>query len=565
MGESGRPGGGRKRGRRDRRHEPPDTPGDPTSATPAGLTPPDGRETFPAPMRLAPSSEPGRPSEPPPAVTTTELPAHAADEVSLSAEARLCVLQEMMGEAFFTLDAHGRVRELNTHAAALLGVSAEQVRGQEPWLAQPELSGTVLHERLMTALTTREGGRFLAELPSRTWLEVTVRVVGDETWVLATDITQRQHAENEVARTEERFRQLGERFQVALDSAQMAVWETNLVTGQVFRSEAHDRLYGYAQPQAEWTHEKFLASIHPEDRAEVEAQVAALFTRHVDAYTSTFRTRWPDGSWHWLTSRASVIRDATGNVAVVRGAILDITALKETEAALQQAVRTRDDFLSMASHELRTPLTSLRLQLQLLRRLGASTPGATLGSDKVAGKLDNTERQLRRLGALVDNLLDVSRIQTGKLDFQFADGDLAGVVSDVVSRFAEEARLAGVRLDSHVDAPALCRFDRLRMEQVVSNLLTNAFRYGTGKPVKVSLTHAPDRTRLVVQDSGPGIPAADRDRVFERFTQGDNAQRRGGLGLGLHIVRQIIDAHGGRVHVEETPGGGAAFVVDLPR
>ncbi|WP_043710356.1 sensor histidine kinase [Corallococcus macrosporus] len=553
MGESG-PGGGRKRGRRDRRREPADAPAD--------LTPPEGQENFPARMRVAPSSEPVRPSEP---AAPTELPAHAADEASLSAEARLCVLQEMMGEAFFTLDAHGRVREMNARAAALLGLPAEQVRGQEPWLARPELAGTVLHERLMTALTAREGGRFLAELPSRTWLEVTVRVVGDETWVLAADITQRQLAENEVARTEERFRQLGERFQVALDSAQMAVWETNLVTGQVFRSEGHDRLYGYAQPQAEWTHAKFLASIHPEDRAEVEAQVSSIFTQHVDAYTSTFRTCWPDGSWHWLTSRARVIRDAAGNVAVVRGAMLDITALKETEAALQEAVRTRDDFLSMASHELRTPLTSLRLQLQLLRRLGSTTPDAAIGSDKVSGKLDNTERQLRRLGALVDNLLDVSRIQTGKLDFQFMEGDLAGVVSDVVSRFTEEARLAGVLLDSHVDTPAPCRFDRLRMEQVVSNLLTNAFRYGAGKPVKVTLRHMPDSLRLVVQDGGPGIPEADRSRVFERFTQGDNAQRRGGLGLGLHIVRQIIEAHGGRVHVEEAPGGGAAFVVDLPR
>nr|WP_226994184.1 PAS domain-containing sensor histidine kinase [Myxococcus hansupus] len=513
-------------------------------------------------MRLAPSSEPGRPSELAP---LTEMPAHAADQAALSAEARLCVLQEMMGEAFFTLDAQGRVRELNARAAALLGLPAEQVRGQEPWLARPELTGTVLHERLMAALNAREGGRFLAELPSRTWLEVTVRAVGDETWVLAADITQRQHAESEVARIEERFRQLGERFQVALDSAQMAVWETNLVTGQVFRSEAHDRLYGYAQPQAVWTHEMFLASIHPDDRAEVEAQVTLLFTQQVDAYTSTFRTCWPDGSWHWLTSRARVIRDASGNVAVVRGAILDITALKETEAALQEAVRTRDDFLSMASHELRTPLTSLRLQVQTLRRMGDTAPGQLLGSEKVVGKLDNTERQLRRLGALVDNLLDVSRIQTGKLDFQFSEGDLALVVTDVVSRFTEEARLAGVALDAQVDATATGRFDRLRMEQVLSNLLSNAFRYGAGKPVKVSLTCEPATIRVVVQDSGPGIPAADRDRVFERFTQGDNAQRRGGLGLGLHIVRQIVEAHGGRVHVEETPGGGAAFVVDLPR
>ncbi|MFP2933616.1 ATP-binding protein [Pyxidicoccus sp. 3LG] len=492
------------------------------------------------------------------------LPAAAADEASLSPEARLCVLQEMMGEAFFTLDSHGRIRELNARAAALLGLPAERLQGQEPWLAWPALTGTVLHERLMAALTTREGGRFLAELPSRIWLDVNVRTVGDETWVLAADITRRQHAENEVARTEERFRQLGERFQVALDSAQMAVWETNLATGQVFRSEAHDRLYGYPQPLEEWTHERFLASIHPEDRTVVEEQLAGIFSGGKDSYTSTFRTRWPDGSLHWLTSRATVLRDATGNVVVVRGAILDITALKETEAALQEAVRTRDDFLSLASHELRTPLTSLRLQSQLLRRMGEVTPGETLGAPKVTAKLDATERQLRRLGALVDNLLDVSRIQTGKLDFQFSEGDLAAVVSELVTRGADEARLSGVTLSAQVDGPVHCRFDRLRMEQVVSNLLSNALRYGAGSPVRVALARQDSICRMEVRDGGPGVPEKDRERVFERFTQSQGSTHKGGLGLGLYIVRQIVEAHGGHVRVEQAPGGGAAFVVELP-
>ncbi|WP_241759065.1 sensor histidine kinase [Pyxidicoccus parkwayensis] len=492
------------------------------------------------------------------------LPATAADEAGLSPEARLCVLQEMMEEAFLSLDAHGRIRDLNGRAAMLLGQPAERLRGQEPWGAWPELAGTVLHERLMAALATREGGRFLAELPSRMWLEVTVRAVGDETWVLAADITRRQQAESEVARTEERFRQVGERFQVALESAQMAVWETNLATGHVFRSEGHDRLYGYPEPLTEWTHERFLASIHPEDRPEVEAQVASIFARDVDAYASAFRTRWPDGSWHWLISRAKVIRDAAGNVVVVRGAILDVTTLKETEAALQEAVRTRDDFLSLASHELRTPLTSLRLQLQMLRRMAETTPAEPLAAPKVAAKLDITERQLRRLGALVDNLLDVSRIQTGKLDFQFADGDLAAVVSDLVARFADEARQAGVTLSVRVDGPVQGRFDRLRLEQVVSNLLANALRYGAGSPVRVSLTREEGPVRLVVRDYGPGVAEKDRERIFERFAQNPNAAHKGGLGLGLYIVRQIVEAHGGRVHVEAAPGGGSAFVVDLP-
>ena len=513
-------------------------------------------------MSSVPPSARGSSVEPRAAELPT-VPETAADGAGLSSEARLHVLREMMDEAFFSLDAHGRILELNTRAAALWGLPPGKLVGQEPWRAWPELAGTALHERLMAALTTREGGRFLAELPSGTWLDVNVRAAGKETWVLAADITRRQQAEDEVARTVERFRQLGERFQVALESAQMAVWETNFATGQVFRSEGHDRLYGYPQPLEEWTHERFLASIHPQDRPEVEAQVAAI-SGGVDAYVSTFRTRWPDGTWHWLTSRATVLRDGAGQVVVVRGAILDITALKETEAALQEAVRARDDFLSLASHELRTPLTSLRLQLQLLRRIADTTPGEPLGAAKVATKLDTTERQLRRLGALLDNLLDVSRIQTGKLDFQFAQGDLAAVVSDLIARFADEARQAGVVLSARVDGPMDGRFDRLRMEQVVNNLLANALRYGAGSPVRVALSREEGTARLVVRDGGPGVPAEARERVFERFAQNHNATNKGGLGLGLYIVRQIVEAHGGRVRVEEAPGGGAAFVVELP-
>ncbi|WP_342376060.1 PAS domain-containing sensor histidine kinase [Myxococcus stipitatus] len=495
---------------------------------------------------------------------TYSLPPGTEDEQGPSDGTRLRLLREMMSEAFLSLDAHGRIREVNSRAAALLGLPAEELQGQEPWVAEPALAGTSLHERLMAALTTREGGRFLAELPSRTWLDVNVQIVGEETWVLAADITRRQRAENEVARTEERFRQLGERFQVALDSAQMAVWETNLATGQVFRSEGHDRLYGYPRPLTEWTHERFIESLHPDDRMGVQTQLDDIFAGKADTYASTFRTAWPDGTWHWLTSRARVLRDATGKVVVIRGAILDITALKETEFALQEAVRTRDDFLSLASHELRTPLTSLRLQAQLLRRMGDSHPTETLSAPRVQEKLESTERQLRRLGALVDNLLDVSRIRTGKLDFQFTEGDLAAVVGDLVARFTDEARHTGVQLTASVEGPVVGRFDRLRLEQVVSNLLSNALRYGAGNPVRLSLTRHEDGVRLLVRDSGPGVPPGDRERIFERFTQGDNARRRGGMGLGLYIVRQIVEAHGGHIRVEDSPGGGATFVVDLP-
>jgi signal transduction histidine kinase len=249
---------------------------------------------------------------------------------------------------------------------------------------------------------------------------------------------------------------------------------------------------------------------------------------------------------------------------VVRGAILDITALKQTEAALQEAVRTRDDFLSLASHELRTPLTSLRLQVEMLRRMTARNPGEYLGSAQVGAKLDASERQLRRLGALVDNLLDVSRIRTGKLDFEFAEGDLADVVGDLAGRFAEDARHAGVPLSVKVEGPTPGRFDRLRMEQVVSNLVANALRHGGGHPVRVTLGRHEGATRLRVEDGGPGVPESERERIFQRFAQTQGSGSKGGLGLGLYIVRQIVEAHHGRVWVEDAPGGGAAFVVELP-
>ncbi|WP_233262177.1 ATP-binding protein [Vitiosangium sp. GDMCC 1.1324] len=470
-----------------------------------------------------------------------------------------------MSEAFLSLDARGRVLDCNARAVALLGVEPERLRGQEPWTAVPALAGRTFHDRLVSALETRKPLRFLASVPPRVWLEISVFPMHEELWVLATDITQREEAQALVEQVEKRFRLLGERFQVALDSAEMAVWETNLATGMVFRSEGHDRLYGYPEPLAEWSHEKFMAALHPEDRPEVEAQVSGIFASDVKVYTSTFRTRWPDGSWHWLTSRARVMRDAEGRPMVVRGAILDITALKETELALQEAVRVRDDFLSLASHELKTPLTGLSLQMQMLRRLEAQDDSLPLASPKARTRLDAIERTLRRLGLLVDNLLDVGRIRHGKLDFLFATGDLSALVSELVARTRDEARLAGVSVTSHIESSLVGRFDRLRLEQVVTNLLTNAMRHGGGNPVEVRLERTPGGARLVVRDEGPGIPEADRERIFARFEQVQGKARAGGLGLGLFIVRQIVEGHHGSVHVESGPGGrGAAFVIELP-
>jgi PAS domain S-box-containing protein len=482
----------------------------------------------------------------------------AAAPAPTDAPSRFALLQELMGQGLLVLDARGGVQEASGRAGALLGVPVEGLLGRAVWEAVPGLAGGPAQAALAGALASGAPARHTLRLPHGAWVELAAHPVGGGLWVLVTDVT----VQHEAA---ERLEALDARYQVALDAGHMAVWETNLATGEVFRSDNHDRIYGYAERLPQWTHEMFLATLHPEDRAGVDAQVAGIFSGQVGDYVSTFRSRWPDGSWRWITSRARVLRDRDGRPTVVRGALLDITDLKQAEAALKDAVRTRDDFLSLASHELRTPLTALRLQVELLRALGSSGSQEALGSPRISGKLELVERQLRRLTALVDNLLDVSRIREGKLDFSFAEGDLAEVVAEVVLRFEPEARHAHARLTSQLASYVPARFDRLRVEQVLGNLLGNALRHAPGAPVHVSLTRVGRAgARITVSDGGPGVPPGQRERIFTRLEQGERGRGGGGLGLGLFIVRQVVEAHGGRVWVEGLPGKGATFVVELP-
>jgi signal transduction histidine kinase/CHASE1-domain containing sensor protein len=226
----------------------------------------------------------------------------------------------------------------------------------------------------------------------------------------------------------------------------------------------------------------------------------------------------------------------------------------------QESLRLRDEFLSIASHELKTPLTSLTLQSESLRASAAkSTP------ESVARKADAIRRNVDRLSRLVDTLLDLSRITAGRLDIHREDVDLVEVVTDVMSRFDEEARRAGCDLRLDAPVPVTGHWDRLRLDQVVTNLLANAVKYGPNKPVDVKVEKRLDSARLTIRDYGIGIPDTDQRRIFERFERAVSDRNYGGFGLGLWIVRRIVEAMGGTIHVESTPGEGATFTVELRR
>ncbi|MBZ4394906.1 HAMP domain-containing sensor histidine kinase [Myxococcus faecalis] len=231
----------------------------------------------------------------------------------------------------------------------------------------------------------------------------------------------------------------------------------------------------------------------------------------------------------------------------------------ERTAALEAALRVRDEFLSVASHELRAPLTSLRLYVDGLVRsaqVGALTP------DDVPRRLGRVQDQCRRLDRLIATLLDVSQLSTQRPVLDLEEVDLGALVRGTVERMEEDVRRAGC--DLYVRAPpgVVGAWDRTRVEQVFTNLLTNALRHAAGTPIEVVLTTEGGFALLWVRDGGPGIREEDQARLFQRFTRLDS--RRPGFGLGLWISRQLVELHGGRVSVESTPGKGACFSVRLP-
>jgi len=225
----------------------------------------------------------------------------------------------------------------------------------------------------------------------------------------------------------------------------------------------------------------------------------------------------------------------------------------------QEALRLRDEFISVAAHELRTPLTALHLKLQGLERSARGT------GTKEAQRLDAAVRQAERLARLIDRLLDVSRISQGKLEMSREQFDMVDLVRQVIDDFREPAAHAQAPLQ--LDAPASLHgsWDRLRLEQVLINILSNALKYGAGKPIRVKLAGDERRVRIEIADAGIGIPEADLDRIFGRFERASSIRHYGGLGLGLYITRHIVEGHGGTISASSTVGEGSTFTVDLPR
>lgn len=240
-------------------------------------------------------------------------------------------------------------------------------------------------------------------------------------------------------------------------------------------------------------------------------------------------------------------------------AALTSMVLGAASAERSYAIRLREEFISIASHELNTPITALTLQVQRLARAAARDGTAALGP-----ALPRLEGQVMRLGRLIADLLDVTRLGAGALALETADTDLAAVVRDAVDGVREELARAGCPVEVREHGPARGRWDQRRLQQVMTNLLVNAAKYGPGAPIRIDVAVEDGRAVVRVTDAGPGIEPGDRARIFERFERGHAPGGTSGLGLGLYIARRVVESHGGRIAVEGVRGRGATFVVDLP-
>jgi signal transduction histidine kinase len=274
--------------------------------------------------------------------------------------------------------------------------------------------------------------------------------------------------------------------------------------------------------------------------------------------------------WSTVVGHGAFVVSSLGDNLMALDAFMASVALTSlilgaTAAERARAIEAREHFISIASHELRTPLAPLRLQVQRLLRGMRRAPG-TLAPETVVDALVVVDRQVERLSALLENVLDLTRLRLGRLPLRPEEVDAGVVVDEVATTLRDSLTHAGCSLRVERRGAAVGIWDRARLAQVVTNLLSNAMKHGGACAIDVVVEGGAERATIVVRDHGPGVPASERERIFGRFehagAHGENAVA--GLGLGLYIAREIVEAHGGLLTVESPAGGGAAFKLDLP-
>jgi two-component system CheB/CheR fusion protein len=367
-----------------------------------------------------------------------------------------------------------------------------------------------------------------------------------------------KHRERALSESEERFR-------LAVESAQLGIWDLDPETGRLDWSPRCKEIFGVPL-EATMSYEVFLQAVHPDDRRRTDELVQRALAEPGSHYQTEYRCIWPDGTVRWIAARGEarfVGVNGTRRAVRMLGTVLDITDRKHAEEALSEASRRKSEFLGVLSHELRNPLAAIRSALDVLRL-------ARDGSDHASRARAVVDRQTNQLARLVEDLLDVTRISRGKIQLRRRRLDLAALARHAVEdhRTVYDSRRIALSLSADV-APLWIDADATRITQVIGNLLQNAAKFTKHHGhVGVSVERAgPSHAAIRISDDGVGIAPEALPRIFEPFTQAEQGLHRsvGGLGLGLALVKGLVEMHGGRVEARSQGlDRGSEFTISLP-
>ena len=487
-----------------------------------------------------------------------------------------------------------RLRRITDALPVLIGyVDAEERyrynnRGYEQWFGQPaatligrtlrDVLGDAAYAHIRPAVARALGGEtftFRTEIPYRDGgpRQVEATYVPDRDqhgavagfYALVIDVTERHAFEQALRESEQRFRQMA-------DHAPVMIWVTNADGACTYLNQSWYEFTGRTPepaPPLDW-----VGALHPDDRTAAHVAFVAANARG-ERFRIEYRLRRADGTFRWALDAASPRFAADGTFLGYIGSVIDITERREAEqlqrellarerearVAAETATRLKDEFLATLSHELRTPLNAILGWSRLLRQDLADP-------ERARHAVDIIERNGRAQAQLVADMLDMSRILAGKMRVEVRPIELGSVVSAAVDTVRTAADAKGVSLWAAASPALVVHGDAERLQQVVWNLLSNAVKFTPrGGRVDVSLARAGAVARVRVADTGEGISPAFLPRLFGRFNQADGSTSRphGGLGIGLALVKELVELHGGTVHVaSDGVGRGAVFVVDLP-
>jgi len=492
---------------------------------------------------------------------------------------RLAAIVESSNDAVIGKSLDGLITDWNAAAQRMFGYSEEEAVGQPVQVLIPpdrRAEESRIEEALShghpippfdTVRLSRSGEPIEVSLTVSPIRDSSGKLIGASK--ILRDVSVQRRAESALRDSEERLR-------FTLEAAHIGDWNLDLATGTMQHSARHDQCFGYAEQVADWTFDTFIEHVHPEDRAEVQQTLHVAITALRD-WRVQCRVVWPDGSVHWISKHGSVQRKGDKATRML-GIVSEITEQRQAENArltaqrleaenrqIQEANRLKSQFLANMSHELRTPLNAVIGFADLLHS-GYVKPD----SPKHQAFLGHIGTSGRHLLQLINDVLDLSKVESGKFEFFPEPVDLPAVLKEAQDILHTAVARKDIHITTEIDSDlSNISLDPARLKQVLYNYLSNAIKFTAagGRVMVRALAEGPDHFRVEVEDTGIGISATDLPRLFTEFQQLDAgySKQHQGTGLGLALTRRLVQAQGGQVGVRSTLGVGSVFHVVLNR